>query len=247
MSVFFYLANHTLWCSNAYMGCSMYTSISGLYYSKTTWVWWSVWCYHTVWSGIGIPKAEPRGRSHSCCNVTPHEVIISYRLPDKECFAFISECFMNNCKISIFFAWDDPFPAICDYCDITLIHCSKNKSMRVTTMDGWRGDIKGWDRWKWPLTKFILNTILPSLGYWPTIVPYCIRYKKKITIIWCAVCWEIFPHTCDPQQIIMIDWLTILFQFGNTLSTITIFGGCAIYTYFMHHSYIYVPVYWPKI
>ncbi len=36
----------------------------------------------------------------------------------------------------------------------------------------------------------------------------------------------------------MIDRLTILFQFGNTLSTITIFGGRAIYTSFMHHSYI---------
>ncbi len=36
----------------------------------------------------------------------------------------------------------------------------------------------------------------------------------------------------------LIDWLTILFQFGNTLSTITIFGGRAIYTSFMHHSYI---------
>ncbi len=36
----------------------------------------------------------------------------------------------------------------------------------------------------------------------------------------------------------LIDWLTILFQFGKTLSTITIFGGWAIYTSFMHHSYI---------
>ncbi len=36
----------------------------------------------------------------------------------------------------------------------------------------------------------------------------------------------------------LIDWLTILFQFGNTPSTITIFGGRAIYTSFMHHSYI---------
>ncbi len=39
-------------------------------------------------------------------------------------------------------------------------------------------------------------------------------------------------------DIAFIDWLTILFQFGNTLSTITIFGGRAIYTLFMHHSFI---------
>ncbi len=37
---------------------------------------------------------------------------------------------------------------------------------------------------------------------------------------------------------LLIDWLTILFQFGNTLSTITIFGGRSIYTSLMHHSYI---------
>ncbi len=35
-----------------------------------------------------------------------------------------------------------------------------------------------------------------------------------------------------------IDWLIMLFQVGNTLRTITIFGGQAIYTSFIHHLYI---------
>ncbi len=56
---------------------------------------------------------------------------------------------------------------------------------------------------------------------------------------WCQGCG--FDSTWDRnsfQSHLLIDWLTILFQFGNTLSTITIFGGRAIYTSFMHHSYI---------
>ncbi len=84
--------------------------------SKTTGVWWSVWCYRPVWSGVGIPKAETEGRIHMCSYATPHEEITSYRLPDKGCFAFISHCFMSDCKISTFFhfvsVWDDPFPAL---------------------------------------------------------------------------------------------------------------------------------------
>ncbi len=58
---------------------------------------------HPVWSGVGIPKAETEGRSHRCFYATPHTVITSYRLPDKGCFAFTSHCFMQYCKVSIFF------------------------------------------------------------------------------------------------------------------------------------------------
>ncbi len=45
-------------------------------------VWWSVWCYDRVWSGVGTPKAELEGRIHRCSYATPHEVITSYRSPD---------------------------------------------------------------------------------------------------------------------------------------------------------------------
>ncbi len=70
------------------------------------------------------------------------------------------------------------------------------------TVDGGMGDRKGWDISKGALMKFIITTILYSLGYWPTIGLYFIRYKKKTTFIWCALCGEIVPHTGDPQQII---------------------------------------------
>ncbi len=53
--------------------------------------------------GIGIPKAETEGGSCRCSYVIPHEVITSYILPDKGCFAFISYCFMSDCKVSTFF------------------------------------------------------------------------------------------------------------------------------------------------
>ncbi len=39
-------------------------------------------------------------------------------------------------------------------------------------------------------------------------------------------------------QICLIDWLIILFQLSNILSTNTIFNGRAIFTPFKHHSYI---------
>ncbi len=157
-----------------------------------------------MWSGVGIPKAETEGRSRRCSYATPHKVITSYRLSDKGCFAFISHCFISDCKISTFFhfvsVWDDPFPApafisaSCDYCDVTLLHCSTNNSMS--------GHGKGWDSWKGTLIKFIINTILHSLVYWTTISLYFIRYKKKNTFIWCAVCGEIVLHTGDQEQII---------------------------------------------
>ncbi len=38
-------------------------------------------------------KAETEGQSRRCSYATPHEVITSYRLPDKGCFVFISHCF----------------------------------------------------------------------------------------------------------------------------------------------------------
>ncbi len=52
---------------------------------------------------MGIPKAGIEGQSHKCSYATPYEVITSYRLPDKGCFAFISHCFISDCKVSTFF------------------------------------------------------------------------------------------------------------------------------------------------
>ncbi len=160
-----------------------------------------------VWSGIRIPKAETKGRSRRCSYATPHEVITSYRCPDKECFAFISHCFMSDCKISTLWQclrWPLSSPYILSVRAVTIVtshystHCSTNNSV-------W-GDGKGWDSWKGALIKFIINT-LHSLVYWPTIGLYFIKYKKKNTFIWCAVCGEIVLYTGDPQQIITYLWI----------------------------------------
>ncbi len=163
-------------------------------------MWWSVWCYHPVWSGVGIPKAETEDRSHRCSDATPHEVITLYRLPDKGCFDFISHCFMSDCKVSTFFhfvsVWDDSFPAP------TFYQHALGLLLRHTTPLQHKQFRKGSDIWKGALIKLIINTILHSLGYWPTIGLYFIRYKKKTTFIWYAACGEIVPHTGDPQQII---------------------------------------------
>ncbi len=55
-----------------------------------------------VWSCIGTPKAETEGPCHMCSYATPHEVIPSYRLPDKSCFAFISHCFKYQVDTKLF-------------------------------------------------------------------------------------------------------------------------------------------------
>ncbi len=65
--------------------------------------------------------------------------------------------------------------------------------MHVVTMNSGRGYWKGWDNWKGVLIKFIINTIVHSLEYWPTIGLYFITYKKKATFI-CTVCGKIAPH-----------------------------------------------------
>ncbi len=118
-------------------------------------VWWSVWCYHPVWSGVGIPKAETEGWRHRCSYATPHEVITPNRLPDKGCFAFISHCFMSDCKVSTFFhfvsVWDDPFLAPTFYwCALWLLwhHTTPltTNSMCVATMDWGGGGLKGMEK-----------------------------------------------------------------------------------------------------
>ncbi len=162
-----------------------------------------------MWSGIGIPKAETDDRSHRSSYATPHEVITSYRLPDKGYFAFIYHCFINDCKVSTFShfvnVWNDPIPAPTFYQWVMWLlwhHISPlqhNCCNAPAKMNSGRVDIKWWDSWKRALIKLIINTILHSLGYWPTIGLYFIRYKKKTTFIWCAVCGEIGPHTGDPQ------------------------------------------------
>ncbi len=61
---------------------------------------------------------------------------------------------MSDCKVSTFVHFvsvsDDTFPAPtcyqcahCDYCDVTLLHCSTNNSMHIATMDGGRGIERG--------------------------------------------------------------------------------------------------------
>ncbi len=97
-----------------------------------------------MWSGVGISKAETEGRSRRCSYATPHEVITSYRLLDKGCFAFISHCLMSDCKDSTFFTLSAfemiPFQplqlvgACCDYCDVTLLHCN---TTNVHSYNGW--------------------------------------------------------------------------------------------------------------
>ncbi len=52
------------------------------YKRKTTFVWWSVWCYHLVWNGIGTPAASTFDLSLRCSYATPPLVITSYRLPN---------------------------------------------------------------------------------------------------------------------------------------------------------------------
>ncbi len=156
-----------------------------------------------MWSGVGIPKAETEGRSRRCSYATPHEVITSYRLPDKGCFAFISHCFMIDCKISTFFhfvsVWDDPFPAPTFISALWLLwrHTTPLQHKQFNVRDE-----KGWDSWKGRLIKFIINTIIHSLVYWTIIGLYFIRYIKKNTFIWYAICGEIVLHTGDLQQII---------------------------------------------
>ncbi len=91
-----------------------------------------------------MPKDETEGRSHRCSYATPYEVITSYRLPDKGCFAFISQSVMIVCKVRTFLFGMAPFQPLilsaCDYCNVTLLNCSTNKSKHITTMDGVRGE-----------------------------------------------------------------------------------------------------------
>ncbi len=94
--------------------------------------------------------AETERRSCRCSYVTPHEVITSCRLPDKWCFAFISHCFMSDCKVSTFFhfisVWDDPFPAPTFYQHAVMSHYyTVAQTIKcAATMDGGRGrDGKG--------------------------------------------------------------------------------------------------------
>ncbi len=39
---------------------------------------------YDVWSGVGIPKAETKGRSCRCSYATPHEVITLYNYQIKD-------------------------------------------------------------------------------------------------------------------------------------------------------------------
>ncbi len=55
-----------------------------------------------VWSGVGTPKAYTKGQSRRCSYATPHEVVTSYKLPDKGCFAFISHCFKYQVDTKLF-------------------------------------------------------------------------------------------------------------------------------------------------
>ncbi len=111
--------------------------------SKTTRVWGSVWCYHPVWSGIGITKTETKGRSRRGSYATPHELITSYRLPYKGSFMshFVSVC-------------DDPFPALTFYWHALwlLWHHTippQHKQFNAPSYNGWwEGDRMGWDSWK---------------------------------------------------------------------------------------------------
>ncbi len=61
--------------------------------SKTTRVWWSVWCYHWVWSGAGIPKAETKGQNHRCSYATP--TVLSINLL-QSCLYHYCKCFANK-------------------------------------------------------------------------------------------------------------------------------------------------------
>ncbi len=101
---------NAIWCPLRADWFTLNTKAKQLESSYLLW-----WCYHTVWSGIGIRKAETEGQSCRCSYATPHEMITSSRLPDKGCLAFISHYFMSDCKISTFFhfvsVWDDPFLA----------------------------------------------------------------------------------------------------------------------------------------
>ncbi len=143
-----------------------------------------------MWSGVGIPKTETKGRSHRCCYATPHELITSYRLPNKKYFAFISHCFMSDCKVGtcIHFVsvWDEPFPAPTFYrCMLWLLWFRtiplQHKQFNMLSYNEWlEGDRKGCDTWKGAMIKFIINTILHFLGYWLTIGLYFIRYKRKL-------------------------------------------------------------------
>ncbi len=78
------------------------TDLNILNDGKMTRVCWSVWYYHPVWSGLGTPNNENEGQSHKFSYATPHEVITSYILPDKCCFAFISQCFKNQVDTKLF-------------------------------------------------------------------------------------------------------------------------------------------------
>ncbi len=72
--------------------------------------------------------------------------------------------------------------------------------------------------------EFMDGTIIFH-NFLTTILIFIFKQRCSLLFDWLTFDW-------------LIDWLTILFQFGNTLSTITIFGVWAIYTSVMHHSYI---------
>ncbi len=138
-----------------------------------------------MWSGVGTPKAETEGRSHRCSYATPHEVITSYRLPDKGCLAFISHCFLwAIAKLAHFFhfvsVWDNPFPAPTFYrCTLWLLWSYttplQHKQFNAHSYNGWwEGGWKGVRELKRG-TDNKYNTILL---YWPTIGLYFIRYKR---------------------------------------------------------------------
>ncbi len=147
---------------------------------------------------MGIPKAETKGRSHRCPYTTPHEVITSYRLPDKGCFAFISHCFMSDCKICTFcltllmFEMTLFQPLHLSVRAVTIVTSHYSTAAQTIQCEGMERD-----SWKGALIKFIINTIQHSLVYWTTIGLNFIRYKKKTTFIRCAVCGEIVLHTGD--------------------------------------------------
>ncbi len=72
------------------------------------------------------------------------EVIISYRLPGKGCFAFISHCFMSNCKISTFFTLSvfemTPFqPLHLSVLAETIVTSHYSTAAQTIQCGGWKG------------------------------------------------------------------------------------------------------------
>ncbi len=138
----------------------------GVRQSKTTGVWWSVWCYHPVWSGLGIPETETEGQSRRCSYAPPHKVITSYRLADKQFFAFISHCVMSNCKVCTFshfcpcLRWPLYSPYISSVGSVHIVTshwftAAQTIQCAYATMDSGRVDGKEWDSWKGTLVKFL--------------------------------------------------------------------------------------------